>query len=416
MKKVLSFFRSMRFGMILLILVMGLSLAGSLVPQREQAMTYVNAYGAQTATVLIALGVTDIFHTWVFYTLEGLLCLNLMLCSLLRFPKIQKAAEALQKKALETQPDHPLPAEQRETMEAFLTGRRFRRDIRPEGTLFFKNGIGFYGSFMTHLSILLILIFGSLVLMTPEILDETVMPGEALEMEDGTRISLLSFHILNAEGELDYASMLRAESADGTRSAEQEIRVNEPMRFLDYKIYQQTYGTAGAIRILNEENEAEDIQYLTEPCFLSIDGKNGVYFHALYPGFLQDEAGNYTLITSTAGGYLDPVYHIESISDGMSASVLAFPGETLHFGAISFTFLSPVEYPGLRIKRVSSALYSGLYFSFGLMVMALYLCFFAVPVCIKTNETGYAVCSPKNQQGLMIDLQALLEKKESDQT
>ena len=58
MKKVLSFFRSMRFGMILLILVMGLSLAGSLVPQREQAMTYVNAYGAQTATVLIALGFT----------------------------------------------------------------------------------------------------------------------------------------------------------------------------------------------------------------------------------------------------------------------------------------------------------------------------------------------------------------------
>ena len=64
MKKVLSFFRSMTFGMILLVIVMALSLAGSLIPQQEAAMTYVNAYGSQTAMLLLGLGFTDIFHTW----------------------------------------------------------------------------------------------------------------------------------------------------------------------------------------------------------------------------------------------------------------------------------------------------------------------------------------------------------------
>ena len=44
----------MTFGMILLVLVIACSLAGSLIPQQETAMTYVNAYGANTATLLIA--------------------------------------------------------------------------------------------------------------------------------------------------------------------------------------------------------------------------------------------------------------------------------------------------------------------------------------------------------------------------
>ena len=53
--------------------------------------------------------------------------------------------------------------------------------------------------------------------------------------------------------------------------------------------------------------------FLTDPCFLSIDGRNGVYFQALYPGFIREEDGNYTLVTSTASSYEDPVYSIQSI-------------------------------------------------------------------------------------------------------
>ena len=53
MKKVFSFLRSMRFGMILLVLVMLCSLAGSLIPQGEQDMTYVRSYGASAAVTLV---------------------------------------------------------------------------------------------------------------------------------------------------------------------------------------------------------------------------------------------------------------------------------------------------------------------------------------------------------------------------
>ena len=45
---------------------------------------------------------------------------------------------------------------------------------------------------------------------------------------------------------------------------------------------------------------------------------------------------------------------------------------------------------------------------FALLVAALYLCFFMMPVAVCVNENGYAVISPKTQTGLMIELEALL--------
>jgi len=402
----------MAFGMILLVLVMLCSLAGSLIPQQESGMRYVNLYGPQAASLLLQAGLTDVFHTWYFYALEILLCVNLLLCSILRFPKTRKAAAALRERALSSPVEKELSKGSVQTLEGFLSARRFHREETGEGRLYSKNALGFYGSFFTHVSILLVLLFGSLVLMTPEISDQTVMPGGTLTLQDGTRVTCESFHIQDEGGRLDYASVLLAQSADGRESRRQEIRVNQPLRFGAYKIYQQTYGTAGRVKIENHENGAEETLFLTEPCFLSIDGRNGVYFQALYPGFFQDEAGNYTLITNTSGSYPDPVYSLSSISDGMSTSVLAFPNETLRLGSISFTFLSPAEYPGLRIKRVSTALYAGLYFSFGLMTAALFLCFFLVPVCVKVTDAGYTILSPKSQQGLTLEVEALLHEEE----
>lgn len=412
MKKILRFFRSMTLGMILLVLLMLLSLAGSLIPQGLQPMGYVDMYGAEKARLIRALGADDLFHTWYFYALEILLCVNLILCSVIRFSRVRTAAARQRRAAWDAASEKPLGPGEKERLRAFLAQRRFREEKRDGESVFFRNGAGFYGSFLTHLAILTVLLFGSLVLTAP-VSDVTLMPGESTVLADGTRLECLGFHIEDAQGRIDYASDLRAVSRDGEQEKRREIRVNEPLVFGGNKIYQFTYGTAGQVKILNRANGAEEVMRLTEPCFLSIDGRNGVFFNALYPGYLQDEQGNYTLITRAAGSYPDPVYDVSTIVDGMSTSVLVFPGEEVDVKDITFSFLDPVEYPGLQIKGVSPGLYAGLYSGFALMVAGLYLCFFAVPVCVKITDTGYAVVSPKSQQGLEIALRAALEDKES---
>ena len=89
----------MRFGMILLAGIIACSLAGSLIPQGESAMTYVQAYGAKTAKIVIDIGFTNIFHSWYFCMLEILLCGNLILCSIIRFPKTRRMFREMKRKA-----------------------------------------------------------------------------------------------------------------------------------------------------------------------------------------------------------------------------------------------------------------------------------------------------------------------------
>lgn len=412
MKKLIRFLRSMTFGMLLLVLVIACSVAGSLIVQQREPMEYVTRYGETWAQVILALGLDDVFSTPYFAVLMAALGLNLTLCSLVRLPRTMRAAGQLRARAMDAQPDHPLAQEQVQKVHNLLKRRGFR-SVQAQGkTVYTKNLGGFYGSFFTHLSFLLILLVGAAAVLMATVTDQTVMPGETAALADGTTITVESFQIEDATGKLDYASRIVMQSADGKREAAKEIRVNEPLSFDGYKVYQQTYGTAGSVRIHNLQNGAEEDMLLTESCFLTLDGRSGLFFQALYPGYVTDADGTVTLITSTSGAYSDPVYDVLSVADGQMTAVLAFPGETLTIGDVSFTMQHPVSYPGLRIKHMPREILGALYAVFALMVAALYLCFFVVPAAVAVTDEGYAVLSPKPQTGLLIDLDACLEEED----
>ena len=411
MKKVIGFLRSMKFGMILLVLVIACSVAGSLIVQQGEPMDYVKRYGADMAQLILALELDDVFSAPYFIVLMAALCLNLTLCSIVRLPKTVRAASALQEQAYKAKAQYAIEGGQADQLCAYFEKRRYRCGERDGAKVYSRNMAGFYGSFLTHLSFLLILVVGAAAVITADVRDQVVMPGETLTLEDGTAVTVERFQIEDETGTLDYASMLTAVSANGRKQKQQEIRVNEPLSFEGYKIYQQTYGTAGAVNITNLESGVSEKMLLTDACFLTLDGRNGMFFQALYPGYVQDADGSVTLVTSTSGAYEDPVYDILSVADGVTTPVLAFPDETLTIGDVSFTLLDPVSYPGLRIKHMHMEILGVLYATFVLIVAALYLCFFMPPVAVKVTRDGYAVLSPKNQTGLMIELEALLKEE-----
>ena len=368
MKKVIAFLRSMKFGMLLLVLVIACSLAGSLIVQQRAPMEYVNRYGADMAEVIMALGLDDVFSAPYFIVLMAALCLNLTLCSLVRLPKVMRAGAALCAQAEKAAVQTALDGAQAKKLEAYFEKRRYHSRQTEGRRIYTKNMAGYFGSFVTHLSFLLILLVGAAAVITADVKDQTVMPGETIVLENGTSVTVESFQIEDETGRLDYASVLTVASADGSRKETKQIRVNEPMSFGGYKIYQQTYGTAGAVRIENLLTGVSEEMALTESCFLSLDGRDGMFFQALYPGYVQAEDGSVTLVTSTSGAYSDPVYDVISVSGGAMTPVLAFPDETLTIGDVSFTLLDPVSYPGLRIKHVSSLVLGLLYATFVLMV------------------------------------------------
>ncbi|MBQ8536632.1 MAG: cytochrome c biogenesis protein ResB [Clostridia bacterium] len=412
MKRIMRYLRSMQFGMLLLVLVIACSVAGSMIVQGREPAEYVSRYGHQAAGVIIALQLNDVFSAPYFFVLMGALCLNLTLCSLTRFKKLRLAPGRLIQQAAAGDLTLSLAPGQAEKITALLCGRHYRCQTVGERQIFIRRRAGFWGSFITHLSFLLILVVGAAAVMTADVTDRTVMPGETLALADGTTITVEAFQIEDAQGTLDYASKLMMRSADGQREARKEIRVNEPLSFEGYKVYQQTYGTAGSVRIHNLENGASEEMILTESCFLTLDGINGMFFKALYPGYVKDETGNVTLISNTSGAYHDPVYDVLSVAQGTMTPVLAFPEETLTIGSVSFTLLEPVSYPGLRIKHMETAVLAALYGVFAMMIAGLYLCFFMSPEAVAVTPQGFGVFGPKTPEGLIIDLKACLEEEE----
>ena len=406
-RKILKFLRSMTFGMVLLGLILICSFAGSLIGQGNEPAWYVQTYPGWHG-LLLALGLDNVFHSWYFICLTVLLCLNLTLCSLIRIRRVVKTAKNAVAHAANRKTNVELSPEGVAKLQAYLDIHHFRKTEFETAVVYSKNGIGWYGSFLTHLAILLTVLFGAAALYLPTVTDQTCMPGEALTMGDGTVIAVDSFHIEDGAGNLDYASKIHVTLPDGRDSGVQEIRVNHPLAFGGYKIYQQTYGTAGAVTVRNGETGGEDRFLLTEMCFLSLDSVNGVWFEALYPGYLRDEAGNFTLITQTSGQYKNPVYQILLASDGVYTPVMAFPGETVSVAGLDFTFEKPVEYPGLRIKKTPSVVNGLLCAAFCLMIVGLWFCFFLPPAIVTVREDGYCVAGPK-PQNMEIELSALLE-------
>jgi hypothetical protein len=294
-----------------------------------------------------------------------------------------------------------------------LRARHCKEEAEGSSLVFRKNSFGRYGSFITHLSILLTLIFGAGALYLPTFIDRDCFPGESVIMDDGTEIRVESFRIEDETGRLDFTSEIEVKLPDGRDSGVHEISVNHPLTFGPYKIYQQTYGTAGSITIRNLTTGGEDTFTLTELVFLTLDGVNGLWYEQLYPDMIRDPSGNVTLIANVSGSYPNPVYQVETASDGVYTPILAFVGDELQVNELLFRFEKPVEYPGLRIKYTPRIVNALLCASFLLMIAGFFITFFCQPVLVRVDETGCAISGPK-PESMRLSVQEWIQENISE--
>ncbi len=402
----------MRFGIILLVLIALCSVVGTVIPQGREIAWYAQTYRSFHGYILL-LRLNRIFESWYFIALLVLLCLNLSLCSILRIRTVVKAAKGETERAAKTPDTVRLTPEGTEKLREYLTDRHCKAESVGEATVWHRHSFGRYGTFITHLSILLTVIFGALALYTPTVTDRDCMPGESVFMDDGTEIHVHDFRIADDTGRLDYQSHVQITLPNGRRSEIAELKVNHPFSFGPWKLFQQTFGTAGSVTVTDLENGGSDDFLLTEQSYLSADGKSGILYDTLYPDFIRDPGGEVTLITITQGSYPHPIYQAETFSDGVFTPVLAEPGDELTVNKLRFRFNAPVDYPGIRIKHVSRLWNGALAAAFTLMIAGLYITFFYEPVLVKTDKEGYAVLGPKPER-MRIELGEELKEYESE--
>ena len=204
---------SLKMTIPLLILLAALSVIGTLIPQGASEHEYLRLYSKEAYSVLRGLGLLDMYHSWWFIGVLVLLAVNLTACSLKR-----------------------LPAVWRQVWEA-------------------KKGYARLGTYLTHLSVLLILLGGLIGARwgfkgyveieeggsTEEILLSN--PQRAM-MPLGFTIHCDAFRIdLYPDGSpREYVSTLTFMEGGEILLDHVPLRVNHPISYRGLTFYQASYG------------------------------------------------------------------------------------------------------------------------------------------------------------------------------
>jgi cytochrome c biogenesis protein len=166
-----SFFASVKLAIVLLVLISVASILGTLIPQQEAAGPFINRLGPGMADILRGLQLFNIFHSTWFMVLLGLLALNLIVCSIDRFPmawkRFRQESAPDRDDVFEKIPsdqvtikDTPL-SEEAHRLEILLkkkTGRVRRRDADDRSYLYVEKGAYSYlGVYLIHLSVLIVM-------------------------------------------------------------------------------------------------------------------------------------------------------------------------------------------------------------------------------------------------------------------
>lgn len=356
MDKVWNIFSSMKTGLVLLGVIAVVSGLGTLIPQETMDPTAAE----QASSFWKMLGFTHLYSSTWFRLILGLLCINLVVCSVQRFGGIYhktfKPKPPQESKAIPQQIQAKISGpekELRESVSSVLNHKGYRLTTNEqEGQWSFiaqKHKWGNWGSLLTHVAFI-VLIAGALVgsmagfkgfFMAGE--GETVSIRQ-IQVSKGNVTENFNVRINSAEdrildnGERDnwYTDLSIIES--GKEVARQTISVNHPLSYQGVTFYQSSFAQGGKFTV--------DVNGQKIPFVLQNQGGN--YFNA--PG-----TDLYFILAAMKADPKAPVV-LYQVYQGNSSQPLAMGQINLGQSdkisdSVSITFNGLASYTGLQVKK-----------------------------------------------------------------
>lgn len=298
----MRFLSSMRLAIYLLLLLGALAAAGSLIPQSQPPEFYRAYYGNLIGGLLLQFSLHDVYHSWWFIALGGLLGINLLVC----------------------------------------TARRVKQ----------VKGIRGWGSLLLHV--------GMLVIFVGALLSGALKRSVYVEMGVGDSLDLTSYGFPNTALTVEnfkieyypnlepkqYISYVTLKTAQG-KQTEKEIKVNHPLEFAGFKIYQVSYGWLLKGQVVSGD---KIIPFeLPDKKSLPLDETKGIRLLFMFLPDYDEESGN--LKTRS------PLPRNPRLASALMKGheileiTLIRPGETAKLKEYSVTFSGYRYYTGLEIKK-----------------------------------------------------------------
>lgn len=266
--KVWYFFNSLKLTLAILLTLAAVSIIGTVVQQDQPLRSYVTEYGEMWANIILGAGFNDMYHTPWFTGLLVLLVLNILVCTIERFPPKWKVLlagkpnynpgfiEKLSNSADFTLDEDLESVKGRVTSE--LKKKRYKfTDESQDGAHAFcawKGKIGRFGSDFTHISLFLILagaILGSVY--GYKGFKVATVGSDFNSPHNDYKIKLDRFWIEYYDtGQIRQYNSILTVVEDGKDVLTKQIWVNEPLYYKGTRYYQSSWGTSW-----NKVKEAE---------------------------------------------------------------------------------------------------------------------------------------------------------------
>lgn len=359
-KKTWKFISSMRFAILLLILLAFACSVSSLIPQGRDFDWYAQRYSERTAGLILALRLDDAFHSPWFIAVTAFLCLNLTLCNLIRLPGLVRRvrAEGRPEGALRT--DGDACARGIRNPEAVFARLRMPRpapcQTEDGRTALFasKHRAGLWGAWVCHLGILLLILGFGLGQMTQRQYAVYGVPGQTKPIGD-TAFLLTIDDFTIEEREDGSAAQYTADitvlntASVGPSGGSAEISVNHPATLGGMKFYQNSTGWAATVNVLKDGAPLQE-ETLCAGEFLSVADKPDlvVMLNAFYPDYVLTPGAG----PSTASDRLNnPAYLYSVYYQGQIVGMKALmAGELLTIDEYTVEFSNPRRYTMIQVK------------------------------------------------------------------
>ncbi|MGB3212693.1 MAG: cytochrome c biogenesis protein ResB [Desulforhopalus sp.] len=383
-----DFFSSVKLAIFTLCGLAATSIVGTIIPQDESTAFYVQKYGAKTAHFFQILDIPNMYYSWWFLGLLGILSANLVICSLDRFPSVWKiinadnlaiAPERVERMSNCSKWEFGTDKLEQIDLAGLLKQNGWSTTSRKFGNseLFFsqKGKWSRTGVYIVHISILVIFI-GALIghlfgfkgsVMIPEMRSTEQVFGYkdtgALDLGFEIRCNSFAIEFYDNGMPKEYKSSLSILEKD-QEILTKEIEVNSPLTYKGFTFYQSSYQGYQDFVLNITENSSGDSKFFTIPFQKQVtwDEKN------LQFGIVNAEAAGQRVIRSKVwfkSG--DQPASIEWLGDNAPTIFTAGTMEyTISVKQMYATGLQVAKDPGVWV----------VYIGCGIMLLGLYMAFF----------------------------------------
>ncbi len=252
-----NFLTSIRLAIVLLILIILLSIAGSLIPQ-EQEPDFYQKYLPEISSLILFLEFHHLYRSPLFLSLVFLFLLNLLFCSLKQVPAKFRRLKTITGdhppgRMYKLSPEDSLKIDKwlnREilSLESVLRKKGFRTKIIEEsGQKFFlarKGLAGLFGPELVHLGLILIIMAGLISALFSQRITLALLEGQTEEIPDknfALRLDRFTTEYY-PDGQVKSWNSEVSVIENGQVRLQKTIRVNHPLKFGGLSFFQMGYG------------------------------------------------------------------------------------------------------------------------------------------------------------------------------